>query len=311
MPTPTERSLDNIKIHKVSDLNTWEQNYKTVENPNGLIEPGDLVSFPPNLLGEVLPDYPTTAGTTYLKATTTNSGTTMSWDTIDSFPAGGQTGDVLTSDGNNSVEWTGTTTGNLIDLVTSISSDSTDTQIPTAAAVWSARPSVPTASTTNPLMDGTASYGSGTSYAREDHVHPTDTTRQPTGNYATLTASATQNGKVNPNQASAAVSSITTSSYTLSNSDAGKLLLIRNACSITIPSPTYETSDDFIIGTEIEVMNYGTGTVTIGPAQDSTVKINGGTENKTIANQYTSAVLKYIERDDNDVRYWVIQGAIS
>lgn len=37
---------------------------------------------------------------------------------------------------------------------------------------------IPVASTTNPSMDGTASYGSGTSYARSDHVHPTDTTRQ-------------------------------------------------------------------------------------------------------------------------------------
>jgi len=36
---------------------------------------------------------------------------------------------------------------------------------------------VPTASTTNPSMDGTASYGSGTSYARSNHVHPTDTSR--------------------------------------------------------------------------------------------------------------------------------------
>lgn len=40
--------------------------------------------------------------------------------------------------------------------------------------------SVPTASTTNPSMDGTASYGSGTTWARADHVHPTDTSRQAT-----------------------------------------------------------------------------------------------------------------------------------
>lgn len=37
--------------------------------------------------------------------------------------------------------------------------------------------SVPAASTTAPLMDGTASYGSGTTYARANHVHPTDTSR--------------------------------------------------------------------------------------------------------------------------------------
>lgn len=39
---------------------------------------------------------------------------------------------------------------------------------------------IPTASTTNPSMDGMASYGSGTAYARSNHVHPTDTSRQAT-----------------------------------------------------------------------------------------------------------------------------------
>lgn len=38
-------------------------------------------------------------------------------------------------------------------------------------------PSVPSASTSNPLMDGTASPGSSTSWARGDHVHPHDSTK--------------------------------------------------------------------------------------------------------------------------------------
>lgn len=41
-------------------------------------------------------------------------------------------------------------------------------------------PTVPSASSTAPLMDGTASSGSGTSYARGNHRHPTDTSRQKT-----------------------------------------------------------------------------------------------------------------------------------
>ena len=40
--------------------------------------------------------------------------------------------------------------------------------------------SVPTPSTSTPLMDGTATSGSGTTYARGNHKHPTDTTRVPT-----------------------------------------------------------------------------------------------------------------------------------
>ena len=38
-------------------------------------------------------------------------------------------------------------------------------------------PSVPAASSTTPLMDGNGSAGSAATYARADHVHPTDTSR--------------------------------------------------------------------------------------------------------------------------------------
>lgn len=37
---------------------------------------------------------------------------------------------------------------------------------------------VPTGSTATPLMDGTATAGSSTAYAKGDHRHPTDTGRQ-------------------------------------------------------------------------------------------------------------------------------------
>lgn len=39
---------------------------------------------------------------------------------------------------------------------------------------------IPSASSSTPLADGTASAGSSAAYARGDHVHPTDTTRQET-----------------------------------------------------------------------------------------------------------------------------------
>lgn len=48
---------------------------------------------------------------------------------------------------------------------------------------------IPTASTTAPLMDGTASYGSGTVYARSNHVHPTDTSRAKKANFDSFTVS--------------------------------------------------------------------------------------------------------------------------
>ena len=52
------------------------------------------------------------------------------------------------------------------------------TQIATTAFVLANGASVPPA-TAAPLMDGTAAVGVATKYAREDHVHPTDTSRAP------------------------------------------------------------------------------------------------------------------------------------
>lgn len=166
---PSEQILDTINIHKVPDLQTWKNNYQDV---SGKIRPGDLVSFPPSLLGEVLPTYPTSAGVTFLKATTTNSGTTTSWDVVDSFPDDGNAGDVLTSDGNDGVEWTGTAAGSLMTVTNSITSSSTNSEIPTASAVYNAIPTVPSPSTTTPKADGTASSGNSIDYARADHIHP-------------------------------------------------------------------------------------------------------------------------------------------
>jgi hypothetical protein len=47
-------------------------------------------------------------------------------------------------------------------------------------AGWTVVPAVPAASTTLPIMDGTAAVGAGTSWARNNHVHPSDTSRLPT-----------------------------------------------------------------------------------------------------------------------------------
>jgi hypothetical protein len=41
--------------------------------------------------------------------------------------------------------------------------------------------SVPSPSSTNPVMDGTVAIGTGTTYARADHVHPSDTSRMAVG----------------------------------------------------------------------------------------------------------------------------------
>ena len=57
--------------------------------------------------------------------------------------------------------------------------DGYNTKFLRADGTWSvpSYPSVPSAYTSNPAMDGTASAGSSGNWARGDHVHPTDTSR--------------------------------------------------------------------------------------------------------------------------------------
>lgn len=59
---------------------------------------------------------------------------------------------------------------------TPITSDNS-TRIATTAYVKQNIPSVPSAYTSDPAMDGVASAGSSSSYAKGDHVHPSDTTK--------------------------------------------------------------------------------------------------------------------------------------
>ena len=204
---------------------------------------------------------------------------------------------------------------------------------------------IPSSYGSTPNMDGTGSAGSSSNYSRGDHTHPTDTSRQAKitasgllkgdgnggvtaavvgtdyqtpltagtdyvtpatlGNYipssekgaASGVATLDSDGKVTPNQTSAKMIAVT-ANRTLSASDAGCFLYVTGTRTITIPN-------SLTAGTEIEIMNYGTGTVTVVAA--SGVTLNGASAgSKTIDSQYTSAVLKAIT-----ATAWVIQGAIA
>ena len=54
--------------------------------------------------------------------------------------------------------------------------------VATAIAPLATSASLPVASSATPLMDGTATIGVGTTWARADHIHPTDTTRYAASN---------------------------------------------------------------------------------------------------------------------------------
>ena len=70
------------------------------------------------------------------------------------------------------------------------------TQLATTAFVATAitNVSVPAPSSTNPVMDGTVAVGIGTTYARADHVHPSDTSRMAVGAAPTAHAASHKSG---------------------------------------------------------------------------------------------------------------------
>ena len=69
-------------------------------------------------------------------------------------------------------------------------------------------PTVPTAYTSNPEMDGTASPGSSTSWAKGDHVHPHDTSRATVVNYTATLAAASWSGASAPYSQALAVNGL-------------------------------------------------------------------------------------------------------
>ena len=116
--------------------------------------------------------------------------------------------------------------------------------------------------------------------------------------YATLDS----NSKVTAEQASARIVSVTVSK-TLSLSDAGTLQQVNSTSARTVTIPT-NTSVAFPTGTEIEILRYGSGAVTIAAA--SGVTITCSETARTIADRYTSVVLKKLSTNT-----WLLQGNVG
>ena len=66
---------------------------------------------------------------------------------------------------------------------------STTTKVLAKKGTWIDLPSGASPSSTTPAMDGTASVGTETAFARGDHVHPTDTSRAPNTTFTAATSS--------------------------------------------------------------------------------------------------------------------------
>ena len=113
-----------------------------------------------------------------------------------------------------------------------------------------------------PAMDGTASRGSSTHFARADHVHPTDTSRQ-----------ATLSFPLSPGQISSGVNH-QTGAYTIVDGDRGKLLVITGDpfgnTTVILPDPG--TGGGFGAGWFVDIQN------------DQTFHVGSSTNNVSISN---------------------------
>lgn len=297
---PNGQSLDTIKIHKVSDLETWQTHY---ENNDILL--GDLVSFPPDLLGEVLPEYPSTAGTTFLKAVTTvdgnNSETTTSWGES-------ALGSTITIDTAINAQSAGIPSSSAVrTLVNSLDANDVGALPANTAYVSTFNGSSGPISYTAPVTSVNSQTGDVILTAA--NVGAISTSEK---DVASGVASLDTNIKVKADQITAKIINSSTdltfnnNVYSLQAADNGCLIVDRGASG----THTYQIKVsgavpyNYSIGTEIEIMRYGSGAVTI--SVESGASLNNATASKTLSNQYTSAVLKCIASNE-----WVIQGAIS
>jgi len=109
-------------------------------------------------------------------------------------------------------------------------------------------------------------------------------------------ASLDANAKVMPAQASSRIVS-QTSSFTLASGQEGSLIKVNSADDVTVTIP----ANTFDIGTEIEILRYGEGEVTISGATGVTVVSPNSTD--SITSQYNVACIKNIGTNE-----WLLGG---
>lgn len=111
-----------------------------------------------------------------------------------------------------------------------------------------------------------------------------------------------EGGKVKPDRASAARDTLSASA-TLALGNAGKLLLCSSTSAITITIPD-DAAVDFPINTEIEILRWNTGAVTVSPA--SGVTLYSAESMRSIAQRWASACIKKI-----DANIWLLTGYLA
>lgn len=139
-------------------------------------------------------------------------------------------------------------------------------------------PTPPSPYTSNPVMDGTASPGSSANYARGDHRHPTDTSRQATlvsgtniktvnGNSLLGSGDLSISGTIHYGECSTAgataAKTVSISNFTSSDLVAGAMVLVKFTSANGVANPTLNVS--------------GTGAKTIRRHGTTAAGVNAGT----------------------------------
>ena len=137
------------------------------------------------------------------------------------------------------------------------------------AAILDVIATMPTPATATPLMDGTAAVGTSIKYAREDHVHPTDTSRAPTSH----ASSATTYGKgTGSNYGHLKLSDSTSSSSSTSDGIAATPKAVYSMGLTRAPINHASTTNGYGVGTDT---NYGHVKLT-DSLTDTTTAATGG-----------------------------------
>ncbi len=111
-----------------------------------------------------------------------------------------------------------------------------------------------------------------------------------------------EDGKVKPERVSAARDTLSASA-TLALGNAGKLLLCSSTSAITITIPT-DAAVEFPVNTEIEILRWNTGAVTVAPA--SGVTLYSAESMRSVAERWACACIKKI-----DVNVWLLTGYLA
>lgn len=173
----------------------------------------------------------------------------------------------------------------------------------TGALVLSGEPTEDLHASTKSYVDSIVSSMQTTAITDTDGYFTTDTVEgalAEIGGKLDTYATVDSYGKVTANQSSSRIVSVT-SAKTLSASDAGTMQYCKNTSSTTITIP----KDVFDVGTEIEIVRYGTGAVTI--LSRSGVYLNGTSAGTvTMGDQYSVVALKCLEANK-----WLISGGMA